>query len=200
MFKFKIIPFLFLAFYFIFQASLVSKKKNIIYIDNFTNASQWNFIKVKFILSNNSLIQSDINEWNTHCYRKIQQSGVIFYEYNVIMNNGILDAGLHIYASKGSLSQRGTSYLIWQYKLGFVIYKTISNRLIEKNRFDSPNFRDKQYKCKIKYDPDKGIINIWKDGVLIGQWIDKNPIQSGDYISFRTNKTVAEFSDLKIYR
>ena len=150
-------------------------------------------------IHNTNLIQYDTIKWNTNCYAKVEQFTALYYIWKVTMYNGILDAGMHIFASHGYLSERGNSYLIWQYKDGFVVYKSINNRLTEKRRFRSKTIKNKTYYCKVKYDPSQGKITIWRDEILIGSWIDKNPIKNGRYISLRTNQTHADFSDIRIY-
>ena len=168
--------------------------------ENFESGRGWIFQRGKWEVRRNSLVQCDIVEWNTNSYTKLRQSGLLFYEWTVLMRDGILDAGLHIFSSHGHLSERGSSYLIWQFKDGFVIYKTSNNRLREKVRFHSKTVKDKTYRCRVRYDPSRGEITIWRDGILIGRWIDRKPLRRGSYISFRTNKTHALFSSLRVYR
>jgi len=190
-----------------------SNTKHILLKDNFERKSKWFFKRGDWEIENNNMIQKNTGFWNTNSYRRLVQEGTLFYEWDVIMHKGILDSGLHIFASDGSLMGRGTSYLIWQFKDGFVIYKTINNKLKEKIRFRSSSIINTRYRCKVEYNPEKGIVTIWRaeyktqnnkslfhNYVQIGEWTDKKPIIRGDYISFRTNKTSASFSKLLLYR
>ncbi len=184
----------------IISNNLVPQEKSIFLLENFQKKGHWTFQKGNWRISNNGLEQDNIDEWNAGCYVELKQSGTIYYEWNVIMFNGILDAGLHIFASHGHLSERGNSYLIWQFRDGFVIYKSYQNRLREKVRFKFKTEKNKLYKCKVKYDPPSGMITIWENSKIVGHWIDNKPFKKGHYISFRTNETHARFSNLKIYR
>jgi hypothetical protein len=177
-----------------------SNQIEILFQENFESARGWIFQRGNWEVRRNSLVQYSTEEWNTNSFARLAQSGLLFYEWTVLMRDGILDAGLHIFSSHGHLPERGSSYLIWQFKDGFVIYKTINNRLRERIRFTSTTVKDKSYRCRVRYDPSRGGITIWRDNVLIGRWIDQKPLRRGSYISFRTNKTHALFSSLRVYR
>lgn len=180
--------------------TLYSNQIEVLLQENFESGGAWIFQRGRWEVRRNSLVQHDTVEWNTNSFTKLRQSGLLFYEWTVLMRDGILDAGLHIFSSHGNLSERGSSYLIWQFKDGFVIYKTINNHLREKIRFQSTTVRDTSYRCRVRYDPSRGEITIWRDSILIGRWIDQKPLRRGSYISFRTNKTHALFSSLRVYR
>ena len=66
---------------------------NMIYADNFSGKSDkgesWKFVKGKWEVSGNSLVQSNMEEWNTQCFRTLKQSGAMVYEYSVILKSGI---------------------------------------------------------------------------------------------------------------
>lgn len=48
------------------------------------------------------------------------------------------------------------------------------------------------------YLPGSGKLEIWRDGVFVGNWTDPAPLQNGSYLSLRTNTTDASFDDLAV--
>jgi hypothetical protein len=184
----------------ILNQALSHNQRETVFSENFESDRGWIFQRGIWEVKRNSLIQYSMDEWNTNCFAKLRQSGLLFYEWTVMMRDGILDAGLHIFSTHGHLPERGNSYLIWQFKDGFVIYKSINNQLREEIRFKSKTVKNKTYRCRVRYDSSQGEIAIWRDNLLIGRWSDQNPLRRGSYISFRTNKTHAIFSNLSIFR
>ena len=178
---------------------LTPQKLKILFQDDFKSGKSWNFHKGDWAINDAGLNQKDLNEWNTNCFTVLKQAGTLHYEWDVRMTKGILDSGLHIFSSEGGMSERGNSYLIWQFMDGFVIYKTIRNRLVEKTRFKSKTVGKALYKNRVKYNPNLGRITIWQNNRFIGYWIDKKPIMKGEYISLRTNKTASVFSRIRVY-
>jgi hypothetical protein len=53
---------------------------------------------------------------------------------------------------------------------------------------------------KIVYDRITGETLVYMDDRLVGDWQDDNPIQSGDYISFRSGNSNLAIKNLKVYR
>lgn len=191
---------LFLAAGLFLSINLFPRQIRVLFQDDFKSDKNWTFWNGNWKTGKNGLVQYDQKKWNTNCFTRLKQSGTLYFEWGVTMQSGILDSGLHIFASMGNLSERGSSYLIWQFKDGFVIYKSIRNRLKEKIRFKSETVKNINYKCRVKYNPSLGMITIWQDNKFIGSWTDIKPIKEGQYISFRTNKTCSTFSMIRIYR
>jgi hypothetical protein len=53
---------------------------------------------------------------------------------------------------------------------------------------------------KIVYDRITGETLVYVDDKLVGDWRDDNPIQSGDYVSFRSGNSAIAASNFKVYR
>ncbi len=182
------------------QYRLNSQSLPLIHQDDFSENLGWTFLEGEWKITGNRLTQYNTAYGNSNCYFKIFQSRNLDFEWEVVMHDGILDAGLHFFSSNGYLSERGNSYLVWQFKNGFVIYKTMVNHLREVRRFPGLTEKGKLYKNRVRYNSETGLIIIEQDNKEIGRWTDPSPLRRGDFISFRTNKTYASFSNLKIYR
>ena len=155
--------------------------------------------------SNGRLRQANTSSDNTKLSSYLAQNSGLPYLYEfaakVASSSGPRKFGIHIMADDATQTQRGNSYLIWfsgeDNKVR--IYETINNVL---------NFRaiadvtqDNNWaNYKITYSPGFGVIEIFKNNRAILRWTDSSPIRNGSSISLRTNKTVVEFDDLKVYK
>lgn len=191
----------FILFCFCLHAEVEKNIKNtrLIYRDDFTVSKKWRFSEGTWEYKKNGLVQNNYSVWRTNAYLQLKQNRAMMYEWEVIMTDGILDSGLHLFSSDGKAGERGDSYLVWQFKDGFVIYKTIKSRLREMIRFKGETAKNIVYINRVTYNPENGIINIYRDGKFIGSWKDDSPHKSGNFISLRTNNTRAIFRRIEVY-
>ncbi|MBW1298069.1 peptidoglycan DD-metalloendopeptidase family protein, partial [Aquimarina litoralis] len=171
---------------------------NVLYSGYTYGEGNWN-------INNGHLRQSDISSDNTKLNTYLSQNSGLPYLYEfsakTISTSGPRKFGIHIMADNPDLSQRGNSYLIWfsgeDNKVR--IYETVNNQL---------NFRtigdvildNKWANYKITYSPGFGVIEIFRNNKSLVRWTDTTPIKNGSTISLRTNKTMVEFDDLKVYK
>ena len=171
---------------------------NVLYSGYTIGAGNWS-------ISNKHLRQSNTSSDNTQLSSFLSQNSGLPYLYEfaakVESTSGPRKFGIHIMASDGSLSQRGNSYLIWfsgeDNKVR--IYETVNNVLNTRAIGDAPQ-DNKWANYKITYSPAFGVLEIFKNNRSLLKWTDTSPIKNGSSISLRTNKTVVEFDDLKVYK
>ncbi|SHJ63719.1 T9SS type A sorting domain-containing protein, partial [Aquimarina spongiae] len=171
---------------------------NVLYSGYTIGAGNWS-------ISNKHLRQSNTGSDNTQLSSFLSQNSGLPYLYEfaakVESTSGSRKFGIHIMASDGSLSQRGNSYLIWfsgeDNKVR--IYETVNNVLNTRAIGDAPQ-DNKWANYKITYSPAFGVLEIFKNNRSLLKWTDTSPIKNGSSISLRTNKTVVEFDDLKVYK
>ncbi|WP_299213687.1 peptidoglycan DD-metalloendopeptidase family protein [uncultured Aquimarina sp.] len=171
---------------------------NVLYSGYTTGAGNWN-------INDKHLRQSNTSSDNTKLSTYLSQNSGLPYLYEfsakTISTSGPRKFGIHIMASDATQSQRGNSYLIWfsgeDNKVR--IYETINNvlnfRVIADVSLDN-NWAN----YKITYSPGFGVLEVFKNNRSILKWTDSSPIKNGSTISLRTNKTVVEFDDLKVYK
>ena len=171
---------------------------NVLYSGYTTGAGSWG-------ISSGRLRQSNTTSDNTKLSSFLSQNSGLPYLYEfaakVVSTSGPRKFGIHIMADDVTQSQRGNSYLIWfsgeDNKVR--IYETVNNAL---------NFRaignvtqdNKWANYKITYSPAYGVLEVFKNNTSILKWTDPSPISRGSSISLRTNKTIVELDDLKVYK
>ena len=156
-------------------------------------------------INNGHLRQSNTSSDNTKLSSYVSQNSGLPYLYEfaakVESTSGPRKFGIHIMADDATLDQRGNSYLIWfsgeDNKVR--IYETVNNVLNFRAIGDAP--QDNQWaNYKITYSPAYGVIEVFKNNASVLKWTDSSPITNGSSISLRTNTTVVEFDDLKVYK
>ncbi|OJJ16404.1 hypothetical protein BKI52_34515 [marine bacterium AO1-C] len=151
------------------------------------------------------LRQSNTSSDNTQLSTYLAQNSGLpqLYEFSakVFSTSGPRKFGLHIMSDNGNQAQRGNSYLIWfsveDNKVR--IYETINNVLNFRAIADAP-LDNNWASYKITYSPGFGVLEIFRNNKSLLKWTDSSPIKSGNAISLRTNQTIVEFDDLKVYK
>jgi|LSQX01.1.fsa_nt_gb hypothetical protein len=147
---------------------------------------------------------TDLSSANTNAYASVAQSGeVLTYEWTVKFNSTTFSlgpaAGMHILANEATSNNRGNSYLVFQDKEFIRLYRASGGSLPKVNDYATPvvSVGDK-LTYKVVFNTKTGLMQIYRDGELIGTYTDPAPFKSGSYISLRTNGTAAEFSNIKV--
>ncbi len=148
---------------------------------------------------------------NTNASRKVGQSswwGMLYYNWDITFPATNTDVpspkvGLHLLVSDSNATERGNSYLIWQESNGIKIIESVNNASFERASFTGfPVSIGNTYNYEVEYyfprgTPQDGQVKVWRNGVFVGSWTDTNsPLESGDYVSLRTNNTEAHFDNI----
>lgn len=168
-----------------------------------------------WIINSGSLEQTDITNANTNIYTPLTQnlSNRYLYNFRYKMNtaSGNRRFGFHFFADSATATNRGNSYFIW-----FRANTTTGSNTLEfykcywdagSNVFSQvkvidpvPTVTGTWYDVKVIYDRITGVIDVYRDDVLMGTYTDPTPLADGKYISFRTGECDMSFDELKIYR
>ncbi|MHA7058308.1 N-acetylmuramoyl-L-alanine amidase [Aquimarina sp. M1] len=171
---------------------------NVLYSGYTTGAGNW-------IINNDHLHQSNTSSDNTKLSTYLSQNSGLPYLYEFSAKtkstSGPRKFGIHIMADDVTLSQRGNSYLIWfsgeDNKVR--IYETVNN-ILNFRAIGNTSQDNNWANYKITYSPAFGVIEVFKNNKSVLRWTDSSPIKNGSAISLRTNKTIVEFDDLKVYK
>ncbi|WP_299257381.1 N-acetylmuramoyl-L-alanine amidase [uncultured Aquimarina sp.] len=171
---------------------------NVLYSGYTTGAGNWN-------INDKHLRQSNTSSDNTKLSTYLSQNSGLPYLYEfsakTVSTSGARKFGIHIMASDATQSQRGNSYLIWfsgeDNKVR--VYETINNNLNFRAIADV-SLDNKWANYKITYSPGFGVLEVFRNNKSILKWTDSSPIKNGSSISLRTNTTIVEFDDLKVYK
>ncbi|GIV22817.1 MAG: glycosyl hydrolase family 18 protein [Bacteroidia bacterium] len=153
------------------------------------------------------LTQSDETQANTNLYFPLAQDATTEWLYHWKMRLGGSGtnrrAGLHIFVSDPTQTQRGDSYLLW-FRLDnqrIEIYRITGNTLPSPQYQQSyPFTANTWYDIKATYNPSTGLIRIWINNALVGSWTDATPLTSGGYLSLRTGNALVDYDELRVYR
>jgi spore germination protein YaaH len=158
-------------------------------------------------VSSGFLTQSDETQANTNLYFPLSQDHTTAWLYHWKMRLGGTGtnrrAGLHIFVSNPTLSQRGDSYLLW-FRLDnqrIEIYEILGNTL------PSPNYQtpyaftaNTWYDIKALYEPATGRIRIWINDQLAASYTVANILTAGSHVSFRTGNARVDYDEVRVYR
>ncbi len=178
--------------------------------DEFTSPqidTQWTTYTGTWTLSNSTLYQNDESVNNTNIYAFCTQnaSSEYLYSFRAAFTGGTSTnrrLGIHIFADSATAYNRWNSYLIWfRYdNAKFQLYKIVNDSLNLVNEVPLSFSLNVWYEYKIYYNPQNGVIKIWRNNSLISQWQDPNPIQSGKFISLRTGNALAGFKEVRVLK
>ncbi len=167
----------------------------------------WTVGSGSWSISSGALFQTDESNSNTNLYFPLSQDNTTewLYHWQMRLSGSGTNrrAGLHIFASDPTQSQRGDSYLLW-FRLDnqrIEIYRITGNVL------PSPQYQQPYpfaanvwYDIKATYNPTTGEIRIWIDNQLAASWTDATPLQSGGYLSLRTGNANVGYDNIRVYR
>ncbi|MGZ3862475.1 MAG: N-acetylmuramoyl-L-alanine amidase [Bacteroidia bacterium] len=179
------------------------------FADNFDVAinPEWTQKTGSWSINGQALYQSDTVSSNTNVYAPLNQTLSNRYLYHFVAKIGSLGtnrrAGFHFMCTQPDSSNRQDGYFVWfrvdQSQLQ--IYKVVNNV------FGSPVYTstvtvnsNQYYDYKVIFDRITGLMRVYQNDVLIGNWTDASPYNSGSYISFRSGNASLYVDELKVYR
>jgi len=177
--------------------------------DNFdvTISPAWTQKTGAWSVSNQALYQSDTTNSNTNIYAALAQNLSNRYLYNFTMKIGSNGTnrrgGFHFFCDNPDSSNRNNSYFVW-FRVDnsqLQIYKVVNNN------FGSPVYQstvtinaNQAYDYKVIYDRVSGLIRVYQNNVLIGNWTDPSPYTNGGYISFRSGNASITVDQIDVFR
>ena len=174
--------------------------------DNFAIHPDWT-VQSGTWSETNVLKQTDETNDNTNIYAALNQSlsNHHIYHWKGKMGGSGSDrrAGLHIFVDDPTAAHRKNSYFVYfrldDDKIQF--YK-VENDVFGAAKVSVPYVfnADTWYDFKLIYDRISGEVWIYVNDELEATWLDTDPIETGDYISFRSGKCNYEVDDFIVYR
>ncbi len=176
--------------------------------DNFDGSihSDWTIGSGNWAITSGNLLQSNESISNTNLYAAVNQpnSGSYLYHWKARIGGTGTNrrAGLHIFASSGSAVNRGDSYLIW-FRVDdakMEIYRIDDNALyiVKTTNITVPVNTWNDY--KVIFTPGTGVLEVYRDDILIDTYTDPVPFTAGSFISLRSGNATYETEFLRVYR
>ncbi len=179
------------------------------YSDNFDIGSidpAWTVENGSWNVTNGHLEQTDENLGNTNIYTYVKHdlSNRYLYHFQLKIDGSGNNrrGGMHYFCDDPTATNRGNSYFVWfRQELQTLEFYSVSNDTFTQEKvvpieFDAATWMD----VKIVYDRITGETFVYKDDNLIGEWIDETPLQTGDYVSFRSGNSNFAVENFKVYR
>ncbi|HZH87509.1 MAG TPA: N-acetylmuramoyl-L-alanine amidase [Brumimicrobium sp.] len=175
--------------------------------DGATLNQNWTVEAGSWGLNNGKLVQTDASLHNNNVYMPLKQDLANNYLYHwkgkFGGTVGNRRGGLYILCSDPTGIERGDSYFVW--------FRVDDNKVqfykVSNNSFGSPLINvshtinaNTEYDFKLSFDRVSGKMQVYINDLLIGSYIDPNPISSGTHVSFRSGNATMEVDDFTVYR
>jgi len=166
----------------------------------------WTVVNGNWTTTNNVLEQTDESNSNTNIFAELNQQLSNRYLYNFQMNidgtGNNRRGGFHYFCDQPNLTNRGNSYFVWfRVDLQTLEFFKVTNDTFSQEKviplITQPGV---WYDINVVYDRITGETFVYRDGKLVGDWKDTNPILYGDFISFRSGNSHLSINNLKVYR
>ncbi len=167
---------------------------------------QWSVAAGLWTLNSGTIEQTDETSSNTNMYASLKQdlSNVYVYEFSAAIG-GIGSnrrAGFHFFCDSAQLTNRGNSYFVWfrldQQSLEF--YKVVNDVFSLEHTENISITADQWYNYKVIYDRISGNMKVYRDNLMLGEWTDPAPYNTGKYVSFRSGNATLKVNNIKVYR
>lgn len=155
---------------------------------------------------NGSLEFVDLNEQNSNSYASVSQdasSKYLFEWTQTITSSGANQrAGMHFFCDAPTLPNRGNSYFVFLRESTDIIqiYSVVNDVFTLQTNDPLTIVQNVAYNCKASFDPVTGEIKVYVNGVLVSEWIDPQPLTSGNSISVRTGGCSVVYDDIQVYK
>ncbi|HLV42284.1 MAG TPA: glycosyl hydrolase family 18 protein [Brumimicrobium sp.] len=173
--------------------------------DNFSIHPDWTVYSGTWS-ETNVLKQTDDTHLNSNISAPLNQSlsnqHIYHWKGKMGGSGSSIRAGLHIFADDPSAVGRGTSYLVFfRADINRIqIYKMENNDQTTKLNSEYTINAGTWYDYKVIYDRISGDFWIYVNDVLAAIWTDPDPIETGEFVSFRTGESSYEIDDFVVYR
>jgi N-acetyl-anhydromuramyl-L-alanine amidase AmpD len=180
--------------------------------DEFTTTainSAWTNAAGTWSISNGALYQSVEATGtgdNTNLYASLTQNNSSTYLYSwddKIGGTGTnRRAGIHFFCDDPTQTNRGNSYFVY-YRVDndkMQLYKVNANVFTMVLEVAVTVDPDVWYNHEISYNPQTGVINVYRNNALVGTWTDTAPLTAGIAISARSGNCTYNIDNLRVFK
>ncbi|MDA3910286.1 MAG: N-acetylmuramoyl-L-alanine amidase [Bacteroidales bacterium] len=176
--------------------------------DDFSNgmSDDWTSAVGTWTEDSGVLVQTDESNGNTNSYIALNQelSNQYLYEFDMKIDGSDpnIRGGFHYFSDNPELPNRGNGYFVW-FRLAsqdLEIYK-VTDDVFSLEAYTDMNLTAGQWvNVKLIFNRISGETFLYMDNQLVGEYIDDNPWQSGEYVSFRSGNSNFSIDNFKVYR
>ncbi len=165
----------------------------------------WHNIEGNWQINIGDLTQSDETLSNTNLYidlnQNISQKILYSWDMNIAGSGTNRRAGLHFFSDDATTTNRHNSYMVYfrvdQDKVQ--IYKYVNDTMFLETDDDCVVDADTWYNCKVVFDKQTGLIEVYQNNYLVSTWTDTNPHILGNYLSLRTGNALVKYDNFMVF-
>ena len=166
----------------------------------------WKMPRGKWVVTGDTEIeQHDNKDGVSNAYKSIPQSGKMEYKLKERYFGGkSACTTIYIMCDDGEKTERGNGYLIADAlnekgHAEVTILKVTDDKTKEMKKLASTPVNGQWIDLRITYDSTSGVVEITRNGKVLGSWTDPAPITSGKDFSLGTCMTKAGFKEIEVH-
>ncbi len=166
----------------------------------------WKMPRGKWVVTGDTEIeQHDNKDGVSNAYKSIPQSGKMEYKLKQKYFGGkSACTTIYIMCDDGEKTERGNGYLIADAlnekgHAEITILKVTDDKTKEMKKLASTPVNGQWIDLRITYDSTSGVVEITRNGKVLGSWTDPEPITSGKDFSLGTCMTKAGFKEIEVH-
>ena len=165
----------------------------------------WKMVRGKWVVTSDyELAQNDNKDGVSNAYKSIPQSGKMEYRLKYKYNGGkSACVTIYIMCDDGEKTERGNAYLLVDAlnekgRAEFVFVKVTDDKTKEMKKLPSTPVSGQWIDFRATYDTATGVIEITRNGKVLGSWTDPEPLKTGKDFSIGTCMTRASFKEMEV--
>ena len=157
------------------------------------------------VVGETEIEQHDNKDGVSNAYKSIPQTGKMEYRAKYKYNGGkSACVTIYIMCDDGDKTERGNAYLLVDAlnekgHAEFVIVRVTDDKTKEVKKLESTPVNGQWIDFRATYDPATGIIEITRNGKVLGSWTDPEPLKTGKDFSIGTCMTHASFKEIEVH-
>ncbi len=165
----------------------------------------WKMVRGKWVVTSDyEIAQNDNKDGVSNACKSIPQSGKMEYRLKYKYNGGkSACVTIYIMCDDGEKTERGNAYLLVDAlnekgRAEFVFVKVTDDKTKEMKKLPSTPVSGQWIDFRATYDSATGVIEITRNGKVLGSWTDPEPLKTGKDFSIGTCMTRASFKDIEV--
>lgn len=174
--------------------------------DNFNEMDNWSIVNASGIwnIVDNTFVISDESAGNSQSYSLLNQdSDEFLYSFDLKLEGaGSNKRGGFHYFSDDTTENRGNGYFIYfRFPSGKLEFYKVTNDVFSQEKVVNISMTPNVFNnIKIIYNRIIGKSSVFINNQFISDWTDLNPIQNGNYVSFRSGNAIVTVDNLQIFK
>lgn len=174
--------------------------------ESFDSMNNWNIPNNSgnWTISNGIFVNSDETVSNSQTYSLVNQNDDEFiysFDLRIEGSGNNRRAGLHYFSDDTTINRGNGYFIFFRFPNNNLEFYKVTNDVFSLEKTVSVTMTpDLWNNIKINFSRITGKSAVFINDVFIADWTDINPIQNGDYVSFRSGNSMMSIDNFKIYK